>query len=59
MCDVSLLVLQESRAAIADTGLTPKHLAEIVSLIDRGVISGKIAKDILPNLLAGQQGSRM
>lgn len=32
--------------------LRPEHLAEMVQLIDKGVISGKIAKEILPELLA-------
>lgn len=34
--------------------LTPGALAEMISLIDDGVISGKIAKDVLPRLLAGE-----
>jgi aspartyl-tRNA(Asn)/glutamyl-tRNA(Gln) amidotransferase subunit B len=34
--------------------LTPGALAEMISLIDAGVISGKIAKDVLPRLLAGE-----
>ena len=34
-------------------GLKPHDLAELISLIDNATISGKIAKDILPELLAG------
>lgn len=33
--------------------LTPGALAETIALIDEGVISGKIAKDVLPRLLEG------
>jgi aspartyl-tRNA(Asn)/glutamyl-tRNA(Gln) amidotransferase subunit B len=31
-----------------------KALVEMISLIEEGVISGKIAKDALPRLLAGE-----
>ncbi|KAJ9524810.1 hypothetical protein QJQ45_024413 [Haematococcus lacustris] len=34
--------------------LTPAALAEMIQLIDTGVISGRIAKDILPDLLQGK-----
>lgn len=34
--------------------LTPAALAETLALIDEGVISGKIAKDVLPRLLEGE-----
>ncbi len=37
--------------------LTPAALAETLSLIDEGVISGKIAKDVLPRLLEGEGNS--
>lgn len=37
--------------------LTPGALAETLSLIDEGVISGKIAKDVLPRLLEGEGNS--
>lgn len=35
-------------------GLSPEGLAEMIGLIETSVISGKIAKDALPDLLAGQ-----
>jgi aspartyl-tRNA(Asn)/glutamyl-tRNA(Gln) amidotransferase subunit B len=37
--------------------LTPGALAETISLIDEGIISGKIAKDVLPRLLEGEGNS--
>lgn len=37
-----------------EIGLTPAALAETLVLIDEGAISGKIAKDLLPALLAGE-----
>lgn len=37
--------------------ITPAVLAETISLIDEGVISGKIAKDVLPRLLEGEGNS--
>ena len=33
--------------------LSPQNLAELLTLIDSGAISGKIAKDILPEVIAG------
>ena len=45
-----------NRLSIAELPLKPEQLAEMVQLIDGGVISGKIAKDLLPELLA-QGGS--
>lgn len=43
--------LNSEKLAIADIALTPANLAELVTLIDKGTISGKIAKEILPELL--------
>jgi aspartyl-tRNA(Asn)/glutamyl-tRNA(Gln) amidotransferase subunit B len=39
------------RLSIAELPLQPPQLAELVSLIETGTISGKIAKEILPELL--------
>jgi aspartyl-tRNA(Asn)/glutamyl-tRNA(Gln) amidotransferase subunit B len=44
--------LNTNRVSINDLALTPATLAELVNLIEQGTISGKIAKDILPELLA-------
>ena len=43
-------------ASVARVPLRPKALAEFCELIDAGVISGKIGKDILPELLDGSAG---
>jgi len=40
------------RLSFADLPFRPEQLAELVQLIDAGTISGKIAKEILPELLA-------
>lgn len=45
------LKLQESKIDMSKLQLTADQLAEMVSLIEDGTISGKIAKQILPDLL--------
>ena len=40
-----------NRLSIAELPLKPEQLAEMVQLIEAGTISGKIAKDLLPELL--------
>ncbi|MEB3272030.1 MAG: Asp-tRNA(Asn)/Glu-tRNA(Gln) amidotransferase GatCAB subunit B, partial [Synechococcus sp.] len=40
-----------NRLSYADLPFRPEQLAEMLKLIDTGVISGKIAKEILPELL--------
>ena len=42
---------------VIDAGLTPAQLAELVDLIGEGVISGKIAKDVLALLLGEEKGA--
>jgi hypothetical protein len=51
------LVLQEKKIGMDSLALTPGALAETISLIDEGIISGKIAKDVLPRLLEGEGNS--
>jgi aspartyl-tRNA(Asn)/glutamyl-tRNA(Gln) amidotransferase subunit B len=48
--------LNENKLRISELPLKPDGLAELVNLIDQGTISGKIAKEILPELLT-QGGS--
>jgi aspartyl-tRNA(Asn)/glutamyl-tRNA(Gln) amidotransferase subunit B len=48
--------LNNEKLTIGQIALKPVILAELISLIDSGTISGKIAKDILPELLS-QGGS--
>ncbi len=43
--------LNEHNLELEDLPITPHHLAELVRLIEEGVISGRIAKDILPEVL--------
>lgn len=42
---------QESGQGMGDLAMSPTVLSEMVSLIEGGTISGKIAKQILPDLL--------
>jgi hypothetical protein len=49
--------LQEKKIGMDSLAITPAALAETLSLIDEGVISGKIAKDVLPRLLEGEGNS--
>jgi aspartyl-tRNA(Asn)/glutamyl-tRNA(Gln) amidotransferase subunit B len=43
--------LKSQKIGIGEIALTPTILAELIELIDKGTISGKIAKEILPELL--------
>ena len=42
---------KEQKQAFTDLALTPESLAELISLIEDNTISGKIAKEVLPELL--------
>jgi aspartyl-tRNA(Asn)/glutamyl-tRNA(Gln) amidotransferase subunit B len=43
--------LRNEKFSISEIALKPETLAELIELIDQGTISGKIAKEILPELL--------
>ncbi|HEY9725242.1 MAG TPA: Asp-tRNA(Asn)/Glu-tRNA(Gln) amidotransferase subunit GatB [Chroococcales cyanobacterium] len=43
--------LNNEKLAISEIALKPNTLAELITLIEDGTISGKIAKDVLPELL--------
>jgi aspartyl-tRNA(Asn)/glutamyl-tRNA(Gln) amidotransferase subunit B len=43
--------------AVADAGLSPASLATLVDLISEGVISGKIAKELLSKLFGADRGA--
>lgn len=43
--------LQESKIDMSQLQLKPDTLAEMVALIEDGTISGKIGKQVLPDLL--------
>lgn len=45
--------------AITATALTPTLLVELVTLIDEGTISGKTAKELLPDVMQGAAPSRL
>jgi aspartyl-tRNA(Asn)/glutamyl-tRNA(Gln) amidotransferase subunit B len=45
--------LNERNAEIEDLTTTPAHLASLVRLIDQGTISGRIAKEVLAEILTG------
>ncbi len=48
--------LKNEKLGITEIALKPEGLAELIQLIEAGTISGKIAKDLLPELLS-QGGS--
>lgn len=50
MGDISAY-LNKANRKITEIALTPTVLAELITLIEKGTISGKIAKEILPELL--------
>lgn len=43
--------LRNEKLNISDIALKPENLAELINLIEKGTISGKIAKEILPELI--------
>ena len=45
--------LSAREQSLKDSTLNPAHLAALVKLIDKGTISGKMAKDLLPDVMAG------
>ncbi|HEY9896732.1 MAG TPA: Asp-tRNA(Asn)/Glu-tRNA(Gln) amidotransferase subunit GatB, partial [Candidatus Sericytochromatia bacterium] len=56
MGDISAHLNNNNSLSITDLPLKPTDLAELIGLIDSNTISNKIAKDVLPELLA-QGGS--
>ncbi|WP_135229759.1 Asp-tRNA(Asn)/Glu-tRNA(Gln) amidotransferase subunit GatB [Deinococcus fonticola] len=51
--------LSAQEIGLADTKLQPAHLAALVRLIDAGTISGKIGKDLLPDVMQGLDPARL
>ena len=51
-------ILTETKMDIADCALAPGHLAEMIGLIEDGTISGKIGKEILPEMLRTGQAPK-
>jgi aspartyl-tRNA(Asn)/glutamyl-tRNA(Gln) amidotransferase subunit B len=50
--------LNAEKTTLESTRLTPEHLAELVSLIQEDVISGKMAKSLLPDMLTSGEAPR-
>ena len=48
--------LYEESMEIGESKITPKHLTDMIRLIDEGVISGKIAKSVLPKIIKTGKG---
>ncbi|AEV17174.1 Aspartyl/glutamyl-tRNA(Asn/Gln) amidotransferase subunit B [Thermus sp. CCB_US3_UF1] len=53
LADVAGL-LRERGLALEETRLTPKALARLVALFERGEVTSRVAKTLLPELLEGQ-----
>lgn len=51
--------LAAQERTLADAPLRPAHLAALVRLIDAGTISGRVAKDLLPDVLAGHDPAQL
>ena len=51
--DVTAWLKSDAKHAVGSMPLRPRVLAEFVTLIETGVMSGKAGKDILPDLLDG------
>lgn len=51
--------LAAQERTLADAPLRPAHLATLVRLIDAGTISGRVAKDLLPDVLAGHDPAQL
>ena len=43
--------LKANKFSFSDLKLSPENLAEMISMISKNIISGKIAKEILPELI--------
>lgn len=50
MVDV-LKVIKDEKISITDFKLSPENLGKLINLIDRNIISGKIAKEVFPEIL--------
>lgn len=44
--------LKDTGKTLLDTGITPANVAKLVNMIDKGVITGRIAKDVADDMLA-------
>ena len=53
-----LRYLYENNLELAESKITPENLVDMIRLIDDGVISGKIAKRILPEVILSGRNAR-
>ncbi|AEB12931.1 Asp-tRNA(Asn)/Glu-tRNA(Gln) amidotransferase subunit GatB [Marinithermus hydrothermalis] len=51
--------LNERGLEIHQTGLTPEHLARLVRLVEAGTITGRVAKQLLPEVMEGADPERL
>jgi aspartyl-tRNA(Asn)/glutamyl-tRNA(Gln) amidotransferase subunit B len=51
--------LKEQGKEISESPVTPEDLGEVVSLISKGEISGKLAKEIFPKMVATGESARV
>lgn len=47
--------LKDTGKTILDTGINPKNIASLVNMIEKGTITGKIAKSVADDMLANPQ----
>lgn len=50
-----LKVLNEEKLDIRDFSLSPQNLGQLINLIKNGIISGKIAKEVFPEMIQGNK----
>ncbi len=51
--------LTQRGVALSATGLTPENLARLVRLVESGTITGRVAKEILPEVMEGADPERI
>lgn len=51
-------MMSEKKTSIDGLGLKPEHLSELLTLVGNSVISNKIAKDLLPELLGSAKSPK-
>jgi len=51
--------LTQREVSLAETGLTPENLAKLVRLVESGTITGRVAKEILPEVMEGADPERL
>jgi aspartyl-tRNA(Asn)/glutamyl-tRNA(Gln) amidotransferase subunit B len=49
-----LKILNEKKIEVKDFSVSPENLGKLISLINNGTISGKIAKEVFPDMLKGK-----